>query len=119
MPLARVYPARYSVLVAGKKIPTRLRDLILARDGGLVCVYCLRPGTLEVDHVLCEADNGPTEPWNLVTSCEWCNNKKGQIDLDLFCIYLVRRGLGGGDARAIEKRVERQCAIVVAWPIIK
>ena len=102
--------------MAGKKIPTKLRDLILARDGGLVCVYCLRQGVLEVDHVLCESDNGPTVPANLVTCCEWCNNKKGQIDLDLFCIYLVRRGLGGGDAASIERRVRAQLAIFVPWP---
>lgn len=100
-----------------KKIPAKLRALILERDGGIVCVYCLRQGNLEVDHVIPETDpKGKTKPSNLVTACEWCNNKKGQIDLDLFCMYLARRGLGGAGSASIEMRVRRQLQIPVDWP---
>ena len=98
-----------------KKIPSAMRDLVLERDG-FMCVYCLRTGELEADHVIPESDFGHTHPDNLVTSCEWCNSRKGQIDLDLFCIYVARRGLGGGDARRIEERVLGQLAIYIEWP---
>lgn len=84
-------------------IPADVRRAVENRDGHR-CVYCQRSrGVMTLDHVTPEVDGGPTEAGNLVVCCEWCNNRKGSIDMDLFARFLERRGFGPW--RAIVKRV--------------
>lgn len=65
-------------------IPTKLRDLILRRDG-YTCTYCGEKGTAEIgprnkawqiDHILPVSKGGTNHPSNLVASCEGCNASK-------------------------------------------
>jgi hypothetical protein len=66
------------------KLTKRLRFEILRRDQ-FRCRYCgATPAetALRVDHVVPEVLGGVTEPANLATSCEPCNNGKGSTKLD-------------------------------------
>jgi len=65
-------------------ISKRLRFEILRRDGHK-CRYCGAGAPdvqLRVDHVVPDALGGKTEPGNLVTACEPCNNGKSSVVLD-------------------------------------
>lgn len=96
-------------------IPRPLRRAVLARDAAFFCVYCVHgQGPQEIDHVVSEDDAGPTEAANLVVCCEWCNSRKGVMDLDLFATYLERRGKG--KSATIIARVLHQLALPVPPP---
>lgn len=77
-------------------IPAAVRAAVEARDGDR-CVYCGSREDMTLDHVIPEADGGPTTETNLVCCCASCNNIKGVIDMDLFAIHLQRRGVGRAD----------------------
>ena len=95
-------------------IPRPIRRAVMARDVAFRCVYCLiGQGGQEIDHVVSEDDGGPTEPGNLVVCCEWCNSRKGVMDLDLFAIYLERRGKGV--AATIIARVQYQLSLPITF----
>lgn len=60
-------------------IPPKVRWSVLARDG-FRCRYCGARGgdaVLVVDHSDPVANGGSNEEWNLITSCETCNQGKG------------------------------------------
>jgi len=55
------------------------RELLFKRDRH-VCAYCgesFKTCDLEMEHVTPECQEGPTSWENLVTSCHWCNQRKG------------------------------------------
>jgi len=55
------------------------RELLFNRDMH-ICAYCgdsYKTRDLEMEHVTPECQEGPTSWENLVTSCHWCNQKKG------------------------------------------
>ena len=74
-------------------IPAKTRRAVEERDA-FTCLYCGAQDDLTLDHVIPEADGGPTVETNLVVCCASCNTKKGVIDVDLFAEYLQRRGIG-------------------------
>jgi 5-methylcytosine-specific restriction endonuclease McrA len=78
-------------------IPAAVRRAVETRDGSR-CVYCGSRDDMTLDHVIPEADGGPTVETNLVCCCAACNTMKGVIDVDLFAIHLERRGFGRADA---------------------
>lgn len=47
----------------------------LVKRGGEICHYCDQPATT-VDHIVPDSLGGPSSVWNLLPSCEPCNNKK-------------------------------------------
>lgn len=62
-------------------IPAAMRRLVWERAGD-ACEYCqmsqvLDPAPFEVDHIVPEKMNGPTESENLALACFKCNNHKG------------------------------------------
>lgn len=76
-----------------RKIPDKVRQAIIARDGG-VCRECgvvVRPGKndkydagpdlAEIDHILPVKDGGTNDPQNLRTLCLSCNRKKAGSDV--------------------------------------
>jgi len=74
-------------------IPAAVRRAVESRDGSR-CVYCGSREEITLDHVVPEAEGGPTVETNLVCCCASCNTTKGVIDVDLFAIHLERRGFG-------------------------
>ncbi len=82
---------------------SRIAPLVLARDG-YVCVYCGRgvedEVQLTVDHVVPTswfergvATGDADASGNLLCACVSSNSSKGDMDLDLYAVYL-RRGHG-------------------------
>lgn len=62
-------------------VPAALRRLVTERAGGR-CEYCRYPQqasflTFEVEHIISEKHDGPTEPDNLALACPYCNSHKG------------------------------------------
>jgi 5-methylcytosine-specific restriction endonuclease McrA len=62
-------------------VPAALRRLVIERAGGR-CEYCLYPQqasflTFEVEHIISEKHDGPTESDNLALACPFCNSHKG------------------------------------------
>jgi hypothetical protein len=57
-------------------IPQQVRELIYRRDGYL-CVECLRPDDLTLDHIYPWSLGGSDDPSNLRTLCRPCNSRKG------------------------------------------
>lgn len=62
-------------------IPSALRRLVYERAGGR-CEYCRVPETAvfaahEIDHIISEKHEGPTEAENLALCCALCNQHKG------------------------------------------
>ncbi len=55
-----------------KKVPTSIRDLVLARDEHK-CVRCGSEEKLELDHILPQSCGGPHIAENLRTLCKKCN----------------------------------------------
>jgi 5-methylcytosine-specific restriction endonuclease McrA len=55
-----------------------LRLMILTRDG-FRCWECGSTDRLQVDHVIPCAKGGNARPWNLLTRCLVCNQRKGAI----------------------------------------
>lgn len=58
-----------------------LRDLVWLRAGSC-CEYCLMPAeldeaTFEIDHIVAQKHDGPTQADNLALACFACNNHKG------------------------------------------
>jgi 5-methylcytosine-specific restriction endonuclease McrA len=91
-------------------LPPVLRAAILLRDG-LACVYCEGSVSLEVDHVIPSAHDGPDEAENLVTACHACNAEKGVIHVQAFFLHRVLRGYPNTAGQ--EARVERARAAPV------
>lgn len=63
------------------------------RDAAKSCYYCERPfgntgmdccGKKTIDHVIAIAKGGYNDETNIVISCDWCNNQKGDLSLVLF-----------------------------------
>ena len=88
---------------------------ILAADG-FRCQYCGRTPRdgvrLVVDHVLPVHAGGKTEPKNLITACELCNQKKSGKVLPRelvfrFWDYCKNRAVEGMDGRELPKKWER------------
>jgi hypothetical protein len=76
-------------------IPRQVRCTVFRRDR-FRCRYCARrinyrTGTL--DHVIPHSDDGPSAPWNLVTSCWPCNAAKGCRTLDALGWHLLPCGM--------------------------
>lgn len=62
-------------------VPTELRRLVIARSDRL-CEYCLihEDDTFlgcQVEHIISEKHNGPTDAQNLAYACTFCNRYKG------------------------------------------
>lgn len=71
---------RYLKLSSGayekKTISSKLRAVILERDGN-TCCHCGSSSDLTVDHIVPERLGGTLDPSNLQTLCRSCNSKKG------------------------------------------
>jgi len=61
----------------GSTRATRLRRIVLTRDGG-VCWICGRPGATTVDHVIPRAYGGTDELTNLRAAHAHCNYARRQ-----------------------------------------
>lgn len=85
------------------KSPTlaELRDQLVEAQNNK-CHYCsvvmtrkdsavTRPTDATLDHKLAKCFGGSDELENLVASCSECNNKKGNIDYDVFKSQIERR----------------------------
>lgn len=60
-----------------KPIPKRVKDAVLARDGGC-CVYCGgSDNPLQFDHVIPLSRGGTSDAGNIAISCLPCNSAKG------------------------------------------
>jgi hypothetical protein len=62
-------------------VPRPLRRIVVQRAGGR-CEYCRvsqkgQGGTFHLDHIIPEADEGPTAEENLALSCIMCSLRKG------------------------------------------
>jgi 5-methylcytosine-specific restriction endonuclease McrA len=60
----------------GWRIPSVNRREILRRDKH-TCQYCGATRQLTLDHVIPTSKGGKHSWDNVVTACEWCNNRKG------------------------------------------
>jgi hypothetical protein len=101
-------------------VSKRLRFEILRRDNH-TCRYCgaTTPGVrLVVDHVVPETLGGRSEPENLVTACEACNNGKSSVPPDATTVAnvsqdAIRWARALAQARAIRRlRIEEREAYV-------
>lgn len=91
--MTRDIPHTKLAVVSETYIPAAIRRAVEERDGKR-CVYCGSRDDMTLDHVIPEAEGGPTAETNLVCCCATCNSTKGVIDVDLFAIHLQRRGRG-------------------------
>jgi 5-methylcytosine-specific restriction endonuclease McrA len=69
-----------------ERIPPNLRRRVIERDG-LRCVYCgvdLNKNEIHLDHVIPEAQGGPTSFNNLQVTCRKCNLEKGILSEGAF-----------------------------------
>lgn len=57
------------------------RQNIFKRDG-YQCVYCGSKNNLTLDHVVPRSKGGKTSWTNLVTACQDCNSKKGDLTVE-------------------------------------
>ena len=67
---------RAAARVEWERIASRVRPVILARDG-YKCVICGNTENLEVDHIVPLARMGTNDADNLQTLCRSCNRSKG------------------------------------------
>lgn len=67
-----------------KKLPLNAHN-IFVRDG-FKCWYCGSDEKLTIDHVQPKSRGGKTNWKNLITCCYECNNAKGDISPEKFCI---------------------------------
>lgn len=77
------------------RIPLNLRKRVIERDG-YYCVYCdedLTNGEIHIDHVIPEAQGGPTTFDNLQVTCRKCNLAKGVLTESEFTNRLRTRAL--------------------------
>lgn len=58
------------------KITAGIKSGLVTRDDNK-CVYCGKPKTTGIDHIIPESRGGTCEIANLVTCCRVCNSKKG------------------------------------------
>jgi 5-methylcytosine-specific restriction endonuclease McrA len=71
-----------------------MRDQIIGRDGSR-CTYCFeRVEHATLDHVVAWSEGGETVATNLVLCCRSCNEHKGSMPVDLFALWLERKGRG-------------------------
>lgn len=69
-----------------------LREQIVNRDGRR-CTYCFELALdLTIDHVLAWSEGGETTAGNLTVCCRACNERKGSMPVDLFALWLERKG---------------------------
>jgi 5-methylcytosine-specific restriction enzyme A len=61
--------------VAKRRIPGRVRTIVLLRDGAR-CRKCRAALHLEIDHIIPISKGGRTEESNLQTLCRRCNRRK-------------------------------------------
>lgn len=66
------------------------RHNIFKRDQ-LRCVYCGSPETLTIDHVIPKSMGGRDSWDNLVTACQRCNSKKGNLTPEQAGMKLSRK----------------------------
>lgn len=66
------------------------RQNVFKRDGHK-CVYCGSVDNLTIDHLIPKSRGGQNSWSNLITSCNLCNVRKGDKDLEIF---LSEYGLG-------------------------
>jgi hypothetical protein len=59
-----------------RKIPTDVRELVLARDGH-ACHHCASRENLTLDHIVPWSMGGTDDESNLQTLCQPCNSRKG------------------------------------------
>lgn len=77
------------------RIPRNLRISVIQRDGQR-CVYCgvdLELNEIHLDHVIPEANGGPTNYQNLQVTCRKCNTEKGTLTEAAFENKLRNRAL--------------------------
>lgn len=76
-----------------KSVDRKRRIEIFVRDNGR-CVYCglqVSLATMTLDHVLPASRGGPGAKWNLVTSCQPCNQQKADKNLKDLAGFFRRR----------------------------
>lgn len=88
----------------GSKWCRRTRRMaIYARDGWR-CVWCNRPGTLTLDHVVALDHGGTHESSNLVSACLPCNSSRQNATTPQWRERLLARNI---DARAAFARARK------------
>ena len=78
-----------------ERIPTRLRRMVIERDG-LRCVFCdedLTNAEVHLDHVVPESQGGETRYANLQVTCRKCNLAKGVLNEAEFTRRLRERAI--------------------------
>ncbi|HEY7416832.1 MAG TPA: HNH endonuclease signature motif containing protein, partial [Ktedonobacteraceae bacterium] len=73
---ARVYARKRCLDVLPPEAAERIRE----HTNGL-CIYCGAPGN-SFDHLVAVKLGGKTEPGNIVLSCQSCNSRKKDADID-------------------------------------
>jgi 5-methylcytosine-specific restriction endonuclease McrA len=76
-------------LIYKNKVPFSKRN-IMVRDN-FKCAYCGSSSNLTIDHVVPTSQGGKNEFENCVTSCQPCNNKKGNRTPSEAKMFMVKR----------------------------
>ena len=92
----RVLFVKINIFMTKKeRIPTRLRRMVIERDG-LRCVFCdedLTNAEVHLDHVIPESQGGETRYANLQVTCRKCNLAKGVLNEAEFMNRLRQRAI--------------------------
>lgn len=78
LPAPTVVRMRYYVSGVFRRVSLTKKNVIIRDDGK--CSYCGvrgQKGTMTVDHIMPKSRGGPQTWRNLATSCQRCNNRKG------------------------------------------
>lgn len=72
------------------------------------CAYCgcvLKINNMTVDHLVPKSKGGRSDINNLLPTCRACNQKKGNLDLDLFRLSIGWKNLTVSDLADFHKAV--------------
>lgn len=89
------------------------RLFVLARDKH-TCQYCLKhTETLTLDHVIPKSKGGMRRRDNLVACCWDCNDKRRDMELELWCEVVGE--LTGQKCQDILDRITRQLSVSIEY----